>query len=664
MPDSCALARQRLIDFVANLKRSTTSERIISGIKAAYVGGPMTVEKGLAGSMTWAVFDQLVTKPLSVVADKFAAVAQSALGGFKVNPRELRSTAFALDPVGLALGARGLKQGVEPMKEAIAAGRAYWAAAQGGSGWTRMRESLGALVDELRVQQEAQHLDTGVLDRPLGSSALGGTGAPAGPHRWSDIAVQGIFGLIDTVHGRPWYWLAHNLSLWSQAKVMAMREGLSGAELLARARQLAEAPTDEMRLRAHDDGLYAAFKDRRLLTEAAETFKRGIRQAANRPVDETASAYVQGSARMKRAAAKGLHYVVETNLPFTGVPSSIAMKGVDLSPLGGMLALLPGADRRYVMETLARAGVGSAMMYLGYRLHQLGFLTGPRPAGQAGTQWDTEHKQEWAMKFSADGDWHSMKNFMPFALPAMIGASISAANAMNRRAGAEDETATAQIARIPAYVGQAVTAQTYLMQVQRIIEALKDPNAKFSNLLASQVPVPQLVGDVTRAIDPVVRQADTFRDQLVRHVPIASTTLPPRVDELGRPLRTDDGPLGRLTSIVDVTKTTRPFATPGLTEMDRLGITMGQPPKTVSVPDAEGRMQKQRLDPERWRQLVRDVGPATLEQIDQMVTSPDWRNPQLSDEDRVDMIKQVIRAYRASGRSGLAQELYQLSNPR
>lgn len=657
MADTCALARARLVDYVSSLRDASKSERIVTGIKAGFVGGPMTLLKQWAGNLPFAAIDQLAVKPLSVVADQLIAFGRSALGGFRVSPHELRSTAFALDPVGLQLAKQGMRKGFEPTVASFKASRALYTdeMAKGHSAWHSAREAMKGFIDELRVQLNAQEVERS-LEQPDRIRMH---------HAWSQYATDAIFGSLEA-QDRPFFFLAKNTSLWTQAKVMAMREGLSGERLIARAKALFEAPTDEMELRAYDDAMYATFKDQRTLSKMASGLKQQLAKLAKTTVDPEANRYTQQRQRMQRTAGAVANYLTETNVPFTGVPTSTAMKGIDLSPLGSLLALLPGGDQRHVAEVLSRAGVGTAMIYMGMRLYQMQLLTGPRPGGARQGQWDTERRQEFAVRLSTapDAEWLSLKNFMPFSLPLMIGASIAQAKDFNTH-GAESETTTEQALRAPFYVGRAVTSQTYLMQVQRLIAAMNDETGgKTSALLASQVPVPQLVNTVRRIADPVAREQHSLKDRLIARIPFATRTLPARTDALGRPIRYDTGPFGRYAPLIDLTQAATGFSTPGLAEMDRLGITLPGGGRQLSVPDQEGRLQPHRLTPAEQTRLKREVGPAALAEIDALVTSPDWQDPTLSDDERRVTIQQILQNHRLSARANLANELYQLSVPK
>jgi hypothetical protein len=602
MKGTCALAKERLASYVARLKASPRVEQVTTGIKAGYIATPLTMLKAPLGNTPWGALLQLGRQPLSVALDHVVSVGRSAATFGKVKPHEFRSLASALDAEGIAIMGRAFNRGLDPFRNATRAARK---AQKSGS----IRDGIRAWIDELRVTLDAEGISRTV--------DLEGTVYKQGSVM--QYATDLAFGLLEAAD-RPFWKLAHDSSIYAQAKLLGIRQGLKGKALKAEAKRLFESPTEEMALRAVEDANYATFKDRGQLAHIASDMKAGLRRR---------------SAEGNIGATVG-SYVVETNLPFTGVPSSIAMKSmVDLTPLGLVKALgkqLSPESRGQAgfLRDLSTAGIGTAAMALGYALMKEGKITLGRPQGTEAGVADVERRQPYSVLI--DGEWRDIRFALPVAMPLFLGAKLAEITEK------EPETSKASAAlRTTAFAGKVMTEQTYLQGVKRIMDAATDESGKKGvSLLASQVPDPSILGQVARGVDPVERDAQTLGEKIQASVPFASRALPARLTPFGQEQRRDNGLVG---SMLDPTRSRTATETPVSGWLRRLGVGLPQLPKWVQIGGT-----KVPLRHEEWEALVRMAGPVMERELAELVSSQDYLD--LDDEGKRRALRDLIEDIR------------------
>jgi len=307
-------------------------------------------------------------------------------------------------------------------------------------------------------------------------------------------------------------------SLSEQARVLGRREGLRGADLDARVKDLVRLPTDEMALRAVEAGEVATFTNKGKL----------------------AGAFGAAKARAKQRDPN-LGAAAEVVIPFTGTPSNVVSRVVEYSPLGALSTVpdvvrlfkaaskgveMPDVQKR-VVERLGRSTVGSAPILVGYLLAQYGKLSlgYPQDAGDRG-RWQVTGQQENAVKV---GDrWLSLERVSPLGNLVVLGGYIY--ESLN-----DPELSPAGKVGAPVVaMGKTVYEQSMLEGGRRALGALSDQREAegYAKSLASSV-VPAFARRFARYVDPTVRQADGIGDAVVAAVPYASRKLPEKVDPLG-----------------------------------------------------------------------------------------------------------------------------------
>jgi hypothetical protein len=613
--NTCAIMRAKVARKLAEAKAATTIAKTTTAIKAGFVGSAVTVGKAVFGNIPHVSLNELARKPLSVALDYMAAVGRSAKTGFKVSPMEFRTLASSLDADGIPFMMRGLLDtGTAPVRGAAAAG---WTLMKTSGGWQGVREGIATFVEELSARLDADFV-TKTLDheRIRYQSPLVQT------------MVDGAFAALEAAD-RPFYQLSFNSSMYAQAKLMAMKEGLSGGQLRAATQRWLANPTDEMLARATDDAMWATFKDRNILSNAATDLKRNLARRADMPIDPGASAHEQAAQRSLRASAKVGQYVVETNLPFTGVPSSVAAKVAQQTPLG-ILSLATAKSQQQLVSRIASMGVGAALWTIGYELAADDRITAGAPdSPNERAQWDTERRQPWSIRVGRT--WVDIRTLGPVAAPLFMGAML------HRYQEDEPEASAAEAAaRATGASARFLVEQTYLQSVARLIEAAKDER-KAGAIVSSQVPLPSALGQLARATDPLERDPQTIADRVASRIPGLSRTVPARRNVFGEPIARS--PMERVAGMVSPFQMRTSADTPLLAEMRRLGVTVGKPSRTIRI--AGEAIERTR---EEYTDLLTTIGPATRAELEYAVTSPEYA--QLADEERAALLLDIIRDVR------------------
>lgn len=620
MADSCALARARLVDAVEELRKSSKVDKVTTGIKAGYVTSIVTPLRAVAGNASFAGFLQLARHPLAAAIDVVEATGRSAATGFKVKPHEFRTFANALNVDGMGAFLGGWGRGTKPVTEAFAAVGADWRAAktlqaQYGSHSPR---PVSTFINELRLRLNARpeipnstvEYRRVVYDSPL-----------------AQAMTDASFAILEAAD-RPWWLAAYDTEIYRQSKLLAIREGLSGKALKARSAELMARPTDETLLHALDAANYATFKDRNILSKGASAVKTSVKRISE-GAKETPST---------RAAAKAADLLLESSVPFTGVPSSIAGKIASVSPFGVLNPDIFVGGQAKRAQALANTGLGFGMVALGMKLYEEGKLTGslPRDASER-AQWNEAGKQSFSVLIN--GKWYGLRVLGPVASSLFMGA------AMRRALEEEPDDKGAAFGKGVGASADFLTQQTYLQQVGNMVEVAKG-GASVGRLAAQFIPAPAALGQAARALDPYEREQSGFVETVRGKAGLGSMN-PRRLGPTGPlPAKSTTERLSGVLSPVPI-KQSRDTET--LAEIRRLHIPFGLPSKSLKMP-GEKAVKLTRAD---YEEFVKAVGTRTMRLIEE--TMADSHFQELSDDDKRDVLSDIVAGVRSEGRDELKQ---------
>lgn len=606
MADSCALARSRLVNAVTELKQSSKLEKTTTAIKAGYVTSIVTPLRAVAGNASFAGFLQLAAHPLAAAIDVVEATGKSAMTGFKVKPHELRAFANALDLDGLGAFAKGFGRGTAPMREAFAAAR------------NADKRPVSTFINELRLRLNAR---SEVPNSTVESNRV------IYDHPVAQAMTDASFAILESAD-RPWWVAAYNTEVYRQAKLMGIKEGLTGQALKARSAEIMARPTDEILLHANDAANYATFKDRNILSRGATAVKQSVKKIATTAPDAST-----------RLGGKAADLLLESSVPFTGVPSSVAGKMMSVSPFGVLNPDIFVGGQAKRARALANAGIGFGMVALGMKLYDEGKLTGsmPRNASER-AQWNEAGRQSYSVKIN--DKWYGLRVLGPVASSLFMGA------AMRQALNEEPDDKGAAFGKGVGSSADFLTQQTYLQQIGNLLEVAKG-GASVGRLAAQFVPTPAFPAQVSRAIDPYDREATDFLSTVRGKAGLGFMN--PR--RLG-----PTGPLPERTMAERVSGVVSPFAmkqsrdTETLAEIRRLHIPFGLPSQSLRMP-GEKPVKLSRGD---YEEFVKAVGTKTMRIIEETMADSEFQN--LSDDDKRDVLSDIVAGIRSEGRDQLKQQ--------
>lgn len=606
----CLLARARLAQFTSSLKESGTAQKAGTLVKVGYLGSLKTTERNVLGNLTFGGVEYLASRPLAVATDYLQAAMRSAATFGRVKPHEFRQIANTLNRGGLERGEYGIRKGIHQAVELMRTG-----------------------VDAEGVQEKFDLGETTFKNSTL------------------DKVTKFVFNSLEA-QDKPFYGFAFQTSLYGRARLMAIREGLSGKALTPRINELLEAPTEGMVLGAHADAQYATFKNETALSSAASALRQGVKGKLAR---------AEPGKKLGLAAAS---LAMDITIPFTKVASAIAYAGVDYSPAGFAKALIEAAANKnprieaQLQQQLARATLGTGLTMIGYSMYHNGTMTGSAPTDPGQRKlWDAENKQ--ANSVLINGRWRSITFLGPLAIPMLLGANIRRFQGSDEEKGA-GETAAFALGSI----GKTMTEQSYLQGVSNLIGALSETDKRASSMVAGLIPIPSLVGQVASAVDPVSREAHSAGERIQARIPFASKRLPERIDPFGLPvMRSAGGIRGAVESLADPTNPRTDVSDDLTKELERLQVSVSGVGSSFTV-----KGQKIQRTPETIRALTKEIGPQFRTRLENLIRSEKYLTADDDERERLlrkamdDVKKPVYKREReAQSAPSLADRIQMLS---
>lgn len=327
-------------------------------------------------------------------------------------------------------------------------------------------------------------------DKPLGKAA--------------EVYTQAVFRLMGA-QDQPFYYAALRNSLYDQALTEASRQKLKGSAKSDFVKQFITEPQTKAMDLADKEARYAVFQNETALGKTAS--------------------------RLKSTEGIGGD-IAEFLVPFSGVPSSIATRMIERTPIGWATEIVKQIkakkfDQRAMTQAIANGSMVIPLVGAGVALANSGAMTLGYPTEKKERDlWEAEGKQPYSIKV---GDqWLSTNYFQPAGNLLAAGAEYQ--NAINE--GEDPETAYANAL---AGAGKAFTEQSFLKGVSGGINALTDPTRsaeKFAEQTAGSV-VPNIIRTAARATDPVQREMNGIGDAVTAGIPGLRQTLPAKTNIYG-----------------------------------------------------------------------------------------------------------------------------------
>ena len=276
-------------------------------------------------------------------------------------------------------------------------------------------------------------------------------------------------------------------------------------------------------------------------------------------------------------------------IPFVRTPINIVKYGFEHTPL---VAINPSYKNLKGVEfdrAVAKATMGSAFMMGMYGMAQEGTITGSGPQDPAelvklkATGW-----QPYSVKV---GD-----KYYPYERVQPLGMLMGLASDMQylvneipqevESRGKFKDDGTVSASDLYAAYGihifmENVVNSTFTTQINNLFEALNDNTGNkintFVNSFAGSV-VPNIVGDVAKAMDPTVRVAEGPLEAIQARIPGASKSLPPARNWAGQERVREHGAVAQMLSPFHATTEKDDKA---IREVARINYAMPQVPKTI-----------------------------------------------------------------------------------
>jgi hypothetical protein len=322
------------------------------------------------------------------------------------------------------------------------------------------------------------------------------------------------------------------------ATTQAVREGLTGPELARRVQELVDDPTitPELHKRAQRYAAELTFQEQQTSKSAAKVVG-GIKQFMGGLDGLTEDmAEVAWEAGLKKLGTMGsltygaLSYPPSAILaPFINTPFNIFKRFMSYTP-PAMLAATKGNDRD-AMLMAARGAVGTAMMGAGAGLYMSGRLTGAAPQDvESRDAFYAEGKQPYAIKVGEQ--WVPIQYLGPVGM--LLGATANYAQA----AEANPRNTLNLFGDLMSQTGKMLVDQTMLRGLYGAMDAVANPNGTagekwLARTVTSQLPVAAAQRDVRDLVDPVLRNPEGLREQVMASVPGLSDNVTPRINFTG-----------------------------------------------------------------------------------------------------------------------------------
>lgn len=373
-------------------------------------------------------------------------------------------------------------------------------------------------------------------------------------------SVVGFPGKALQVEDELFKTLGYRMELRARALRQASQEVAQGKlqskAIKSRVQQLVDQPPEDLRLGAIDQAVMQTFQN-----------KTG-------PIGNWLTA---GVTRMP---------VLRIVLPFVRTPANIFRYAAERSPIAPLLSqwradIAAGGARRDL--ALTRMSLGTAGMLAFADMAQSGQIVGRAPE-QPGDRaaFLRSGKKEYSVKF---GDkWVQLSRLDPVAMTMFTAADLVQTFASaDFDESLEEDAGRAWAAAITATASN-MMSKTYLSGVSSLMRAMVHGDAAAESYVARLAGslVPAGSAQLTRAIDPTLRYAETLTDGIMRRVPWGSKDLPPQKDLWGRniPLTSNHGFAYDFLSPFQISKED---PEPIDAELQKIGYAPSMPSKTVRI---------------------------------------------------------------------------------
>lgn len=424
--------------------------------------------------------------------------------------------------------------------------------------------------------------------------------------KYTDLVFNTLGG-----EDKPFWHSAFARSLYDQAGAEAMNVGKAGNRAFIE--KLVKNPTEKMLTTATTDANYATFHDKSLLSGMVGRLKNYANQKWYTKLPS------------------------EILMPFTGVPTSIAGKVIDYSPLGlikgsinaGKVTIgnMPELQRQAAQE-IGRGVMGTALFTIGAYLVKKGLMTGQPKDTKESDLWKAQGKQPNSVFIG--GKWRSINSVGPQNLIMLAGAKWQ-----------EDmEGDDKNMGKFATGIIKDQMDQTFLQGMMGPLNAVTDPQRYGRSWVGNTASsfIPNIIKDTAKSVDDKSRELNTVGDYVKAGIPGLRNTLTPRRDVLGNIIKQE--PTG-VNAFVDLFNSKTPTNNLIANEMGRLyslGLTDAIPSKIDKNQTILGK--KVKLTPEQLDRLESISGGAIKQGLSALIQSPAYQS--MDDDQKDQAINKTI----------------------
>lgn len=286
-----------------------------------------------------------------------------------------------------------------------------------------------------------------------------------------------------------------------------------------------------------------AFKDR--IAEIIENPPESIRlsaidQATYQTFTNKPGELAQALSRMKIKAP-----VLNILIPFVRTPANIMRYTFERTPLAPLMKhyrsdIAAGGARRDI--ALARMATGTSIMMMTADMAMTGNITGKGPSDNAERSAMT--RLGWQPYSVKVGDrYYAYNRLDPLGMTMGLAADMSDILANDEYGEEKEKTMEEASIAVAMSIANNAMSKTYLSGLSGFFEAMTDPErygeSYFQRLASSTIPT--ISGEVARAQDPYMREANNMLEAMRRKVPGLSDELPPRRNLWGEPIGYQSG---------------------------------------------------------------------------------------------------------------------------
>lgn len=428
-------------------------------------------------------------------------------------------------------------------------------------------------------------------------------------------AYEEIIFRILSAEDQAFYYGAKLHSLYGQAKVAAINQGLKGKEADAFIENLVYNPTDEMIGFAIADAEVAVFQNQTALSNFASAIKKHMR-------------------------------VAEFILPFSKTPSAVAMQIINYSPVGFFKTWYAygrkeNFNQREFSKGMGRATTGLGFLGFGAWLMGMGLMCLDRPKSESEQeQWKKEGKIPNSIYYA--GAWRSVQTLGPGGNLLLVGGHYMKA--------VKDTGSPMKAFAIASFGGiKSFNEQTFLKGTNTALSAVNDPGRyaeTFTQSLFGSI-VPTIVKDVGVATDKTERRVENPLEAIMARVPFLRKLLQPQVDFQGQEIERS---FNAVEAMIDPSRPSHPNYDPILGEIRRL-TDAGENIPTTKLGPKEGYPS---LTQEQNTNLWKMAGSVAYENISNLMNTPGYER--IKDEVKASQINKYVREAGVKARAAIIIE--------